>query len=243
MGTSTAMIEQARLLLGTGETPPGSNHNKITSWFGDGDVPWCDIAITYEAAHSHNLAAVCGRFAYTVAHARAFQERGRWHYGLGGARPGDVVFFDWSGRRAIDDIDHVALIEAVHSDGTITTLEGNTSDTFMRRRRNVSCVVGYGRPSYDDAAPMPGADGILRTGSVGDLVRTLQRHLNTVLRTSLAVDGEFGPATSAALKTFQARFRIEVDGEYGPQSAAAMKAALAGHSVPVRPVLRVPVAG
>jgi hypothetical protein len=93
MGTSTGMIAQARALLGLDEEPPGSNHNKLTTWFGV-DTPWCDIAITFEAAHSDNLSAICGKFAWTVAHAKAFKARGRWHYGLGGARPGDIVFFD-----------------------------------------------------------------------------------------------------------------------------------------------------
>jgi hypothetical protein len=235
MGTSTGMIAQGRLLLGLGEQPPGSNHNRLTVWYGAGNTPWCDIAISFEAAHSENLAAVCGKFAWTVAHARAFKSRGRWHYGLGGARPGDIVFFDWSGHRTIGAIDHVGLIEAVHSDGTMTTLEGNTSNVFCRRRRNASCAVGYGRPSYNDAAPLPRDDGMLRQGSAGARVQTLQGNLNTVLHTTLKLDGKFGPATAAALRTFQARFRIGVDGEYGPQSAAAMRAALAGHPAPVKP--------
>ena len=87
MGTSVGMIAQARLLLGLGEYPPGSNRNKVTVWLKRGDMPWCDSAIVYEAAHSDNLAAVCGEFVWTVAHARAFKAHGRWHYGLGGARP------------------------------------------------------------------------------------------------------------------------------------------------------------
>ena len=129
MGSAASMIGQARGLLGTTERPPGSNHNKVTEFFGF-DGPWCDMSIHFEAAHSDNSPAVLGKFANTVAHARAFKERNRWHYGLGGARPGDVVFFDWSGTRVIDNIDHVGLIEAVHSNGTITTL-----DWQSRRRR------------------------------------------------------------------------------------------------------------
>ena len=34
MGTAAGMIEQARLLLGLGEEPPGSNHNRVTKWYG-----------------------------------------------------------------------------------------------------------------------------------------------------------------------------------------------------------------
>ena len=242
MGTAAGMITQARKLLGTTEQPPGSNHNLVTVWYGF-DGPWCDMSVSYEAGHSDNLPAVFGKFAYTVAHATAFQSHGRWHYGLGGARPGDVVFFDWSGTRAIANIDHVGLIEAVHSNDTITTLEGNTSDGFYRRLRNSACVVGYGRPEYGDAAPLPPSDGILRVGSTGNAVRKLQQDLNTVMGSGLTVDGDFGPLTEAAVEAFQHKYKLAVDGEYGPQSAAMMKAALAGKTVPIRPTPRPPAPG
>ena len=104
MGNAAGMIAQARRLLGTTEHPPGSNHNLVTKFFGF-DGPWCNMSIAYEAAHSDNLPAVFGMFANTVAHAREFKRHGRWHYGLGGARPGDVVFFDFSGTRVIKNIE------------------------------------------------------------------------------------------------------------------------------------------
>ncbi|MFF4546716.1 peptidoglycan-binding protein [Streptomyces sp. NPDC001406] len=234
MGTAKGMITAARKLLGTTEHPPGSNHNLITSWYGFSG-PWCDMSISYEAAHSDNLKAVMGKFALTTAHARAFQSHGRWHYGIGGIRPGDVVFFDFSGGRSISSIKHVGLVEAVHSNGTITTLEGNTSDAFRRRVRGRACVVGYGRPAYDNAAPMPSHDGILRLGSTGNAVKSLQKNLNTVQKAGLTVDGRFGPATDKAVRTFQAKHKLTVDGEYGPHTAAVMKAALAGRTGVIKP--------
>lgn len=233
MGTVAGMLSAARALLGTAENPPGSNHNFITTWYGF-DGPWCDMAVSYEANKSGNLSAVMGKFAYTVAHAQAFQNAGRWHYGLGGIRPGDIVFFDWAGGGSIAGIDHVGLVEAVHSNGTITTLEGNTSDMYLRRVRS-ACVVGYGRPAYGDASPLPTSDGMLRLGSTGNAVKTLQSHLNTVMKSGLVVDGQFGPLTDAALRAFQSRYGLQVDGVYGPQSAAMMKAALAGKTAPIPP--------
>jgi peptidoglycan hydrolase-like protein with peptidoglycan-binding domain len=232
------MISAARSLLGTVESPPGSNHNFITTWYGF-DGAWCDMAVSYAAAHSGNLSACMGKYAYTVAHAQAFKNAGRWHYGLGGIRPGDIVFYDWSGGGSISGIDHVGVVEAVHSNGTITTLEGNTSNIFARRVRK-ACVVGYGRPAYGDAAPLPSTDGTLRIGSTGTAVKTLQTNLNKVMGTKLTTDGVFGPATDAALKAFQTRYKLDVDGIYGPRSAAMMKAALAGGSAPVPPRPRPP---
>ncbi len=227
------MIAQARRLLGTRESPPGSNHNFITSWYGF-DGPWCEMTISYVAAHSDNLSAVLGKYAWTVGRAQAFKDAGRWHYGLGGVRPGDIVYFDWSGGGRISGIDHVGLVEAVHSNGTITTLEGNTSNMMMRRIRRAS-IVGYGRPRYGGSAPMPSTDGILRVNSRGNAVKTLQGNLNKVMGTKLTVDGYFGSATESALKAFQSKYRLEVDGVYGPQSAAMMKAALAGKTAPIPP--------
>jgi peptidoglycan hydrolase-like protein with peptidoglycan-binding domain len=241
MGSVDGMIAAARSLLGLKESPPGSNHNKVTEWYGV-NTAWCDIAICYEAYHSDNSGAVYGKHAWTVEHAKTFRSHGRWHYGLGGIRRGDVVFFDWGGSRDIDRIDHVGLVEAVHSNGTITTLEGNTSDMFARRTRNSSTVVGYGRPAYGSgSAPMPPDDGMLRRGSRGNNVKTLQTNLNTVMHSGLTVDGDFGPATEAAVKAFQRKYGLEVDGVYGPKSAAMMAAALKGGTTPIPPKPRPPV--
>ncbi|MFB9180886.1 peptidoglycan-binding protein [Dactylosporangium sucinum] len=232
------MLTEARKLLGLAESPPGSNHNYVTAWYGF-DGPWCDMSVSYIAAQSGNLSAVMGKFAYTVAHAQAFANAGRWHYGLGGIRPGDIVFFDWGGSGSIANIDHVGIVEAVRSNGTIVTLEGNTSDMFLRRVRS-NCIVGYGRPAYGDASPMPATDGMLRLGSTGNAVKKLQGNLNTVMKSGLTVDGQFGPLTDAAVRAFQSKYRLEVDGIYGPKSAAMMKAALAGKATPVKPTPKPP---
>lgn len=240
MGSREGMLNQMRALLGVGEYPPGSNRNKVTSWYGMVG-PWCDMAITYAAAHSDNLAAVGGRYAYTVWHAQRFQAMGRWHYGIGGIRSGDIVFFDWGGSRTVGRIDHVGIVEAVHSDGTITTIEGNTSDLCMRRKRTSQYVVGYGRPTYGSGgSSMPPTDGMLRRGSTGQVVRTLQANLNKVMGSGLVVDGQFGSKTDAAVRSFQRRYGLVVDGVYGPASAAKMRAALKGGTTPPAPTPRPP---
>lgn len=235
MGTVAGMLAEARKMLGLGEYPPGSNSNKVTDWYGF-DGPWCDMAVSYMAAKSDNLSAIMGKFAYTVAHAKAFRSAGRWHYGLGGIKPGDIVFFDWGGSGSVDAIDHVGVVEAVHSDGTITTIEGNTSDKCLRRTRR-SAIVGYGRPAYggNSTTPPPSSDGMLRLGSKGNAVKTLQKNLNTVMKSGLTVDGAFGSLTEKAVRSFQSKYGLEVDGIYGPKSAAMMKGALAGKSSPIRP--------
>ena len=64
----------------------------------------------------------------------------------------------------------------------------------------------------------------LAAGTSGSLVESLQRTLNARLAPSprLATDGEFGPATTSAVKAFQAAHKIEVTGRVGPKTWAAL---------------------
>lgn len=55
---------------------------------------------------------------------------------------------------------------------------------------------------------------VLRKGSKGEQVKTLQRLLNAFGNT-LAVDGSFGNATFAAVKNYQKKYNLEVDGICG----------------------------
>jgi hypothetical protein len=155
-GTAAAMVAAAVALLGLGEHP--ANHNYVTVWYNAniariGDGPWCDMGVTYEAGHSGNLDAVCDGprrgFAYTPAHAEDFRRRGLWHAGLHGIRPGDIVFFNWSRRKGIGDVEHVGIVEHKYADGTVATVECNISDACRREHRDATFVVGYGRPPYN----------------------------------------------------------------------------------------------
>jgi hypothetical protein len=70
-------------------------------------------------------------------------------------------------------------------------------------------------PAPTPAGPVPA--GTLRRGSTGEAVR----HLQSVLaawypQLHLVVDGEFGPATEAAVRHLQERAEIVVDGIAGP---------------------------
>ncbi len=56
----------------------------------------------------------------------------------------------------------------------------------------------------------------LQSGSEGRQVRILQHTLG------VAVDGQFGPRTEAAVRSFQARNGLSVDGVVGPQTSAAL---------------------
>lgn len=59
---------------------------------------------------------------------------------------------------------------------------------------------------------------ILRKGSKGAQVRTLQRLLNAVIGQELDIDGDFGVATHAAVVVYQRMRGLEVDGICGPMT-------------------------
>ena len=67
---------------------------------------------------------------------------------------------------------------------------------------------------------------ILKKGSQGNDVVTLQKNLNKVLGTKLAEDGDFGDKTFAAVKTFQNKAGLDVDGVYGPATDKALQKAV-----------------
>jgi len=68
-----------------------------------------------------------------------------------------------------------------------------------------------------------GAEPTLVEGDTGPAVETLQTRLN-VWGAKLTVDGDFGPATLAAVEAFQTAQKLTVDGVVGPQTWAALNA-------------------
>ena len=67
------------------------------------------------------------------------------------ARAGDIVLFRWDGN--IDDdtySDHVGIVESYDAaSGTVTTIEGNSSNSVRRKTYNVNaaCIMGFIMPN------------------------------------------------------------------------------------------------
>ncbi|WP_242884012.1 CHAP domain-containing protein [Actinomadura litoris] len=228
-----AMLNAARGQLGYGEK--GGGWTKFGDWYARKfkvgaaykTAAWCDMFLSWCAEQAGATSAVTGArgWAYTPSHASWFVKAGRW-----GTTPrvGAIVFFDWGGSRRVSAIDHVGIVEAVHSDGSVTTIEGNTSDAVMRRRRRTG-IVGYGYPAYaGSSTPSKPSTGkapkwpgqYLTTGSRGDAVRTWQAQMKR-RGWKLAADGVFGPATRAVCVAFQKEKHLESDGIVGPATWAA----------------------
>ena len=66
------------------------------------------------------------------------------------------------------------------------------------------------------------SSSVIKKGSKGTAVKTLQQNLNKVL--ALSVDGSAGNDTVLGIKYFQKKYGLGADGSYGPASAKKMKA-------------------
>ena len=150
--------------------------------------------------------------------------------------PGDILFYNFDDSGSGDNkgqSDHVGIVEEVRS-GLITVIEGNYSNACKRRTLRVDgrYIRGYGVPKYDSepvkaTARVTVSLPILKKGSKGEAVKTLQRLLNALGFTdatekALVVDGSFGTATLYALKAYQNAKRLEVDGVCGAATWGAL---------------------
>lgn len=240
MGTCKGMLDAARSMLGLKEQPLGSNNVPgITDWFGWGPTAWCAEYVSKCAELSGNT-DVIPRSARVIEIAEWFQARGRFVFGADGVQAGDLLIMDWGGSRVIRNADHIGIAEGPAGPDGVPTIGGNEADRVREWRRPVGVIVGYCRPAYGDgtgAHAAPVNDGILRRDSTGDAVRALQQLLSGPPY-NLVVDGEYGPATEAAVMDIQRRAGIVVDGEYGPATDAALTAMLAGQpAAPIDPLV------
>ncbi|GIH97230.1 CHAP domain-containing protein [Planobispora siamensis] len=151
VGTVQGVIATALSKVGEGEAADGTTvygkwYEKYTGQQGQGfaSAPWCDMFLAWVAVQ-HGLQDQMGIFAYTPSHAAWFEKNNRFSRT---PHPGDIVFFDWGGSKSISAIDHVGMVTAVNADGTVTTVEGNTSDKVMTRKRSMGTIVGFGHPAY-----------------------------------------------------------------------------------------------
>jgi len=151
--TPSIVLALATSTLGYKESPPGSNINKFGAWYSVNGQPWCACWVSWVFYHAGlPLPATTPKgFAYCPYGVKWFKDKGKFYKS---PKVGDIVFFDWSGGR--DGVaDHVGIVEKVNSDGSITTIEGNTSSSsnsnggeVQRRHRTLNVVQGFGRPNY-----------------------------------------------------------------------------------------------
>jgi surface antigen len=145
--TVEGVLRAARSQLGITEQPPGSNRVRYNDWAGVPPGPWCAAFACW--ALDQGGALDVEKFVYCPYGVTEYAADGRYGHT---PRLGATVFFQWPGEvRAC----HVGLVEAIRSDGSIVTIEGNTDDAgggsggkVMRHVRR-AFILGYGYPRYD----------------------------------------------------------------------------------------------
>lgn len=136
-----------------------------------------------------------------------------------------------------DGAGHVAVVEAIYSDGTIVTSESgyNAKKPFWTQRRSKGADGNWGQSSaykflgfiknpktFDESGEYPEPTRVLRKGSTGDDVKWLQQRLKDLKYYCGDVDGYFGTYTLGSLLAFQFENDLEVDGACGSKTRAAL---------------------
>jgi hypothetical protein len=133
---------------------------------------WCGAFVNWCAKQAGIKIPNC---TYTPAGATAFMDKNAWTLAeQAEPQPGDIVFFDFPGD-ALDRISHVGIVISNNGNGTVTTVEGNTSPDKKGDQRNGGevCkkiraykkknrgkvqpslpvfIVGFGRPKFKEIA-------------------------------------------------------------------------------------------
>lgn len=147
------MVALAQREIGVSETGGNNESTRIreyrTATAGAENVPgpWCAYFVSWLAKSAGAPIGAGGNGTGYVPTLEAWgKQTDRFvQHGQGRPQPGDIVIFDWGG----DGVpDHTGIVESVGPDGTVNTIEGNASDTVMRRSYATSTndIRGYVRP-------------------------------------------------------------------------------------------------
>lgn len=219
-GTAARYLQIAKGQLGVVEGPK-SNQTIYGAFTKANFEPWCGSFQMWVANQAGVKIPNC---VYTPSGAQAFLKAKQWF--TSNPQPGDLVFFSWTGKNTIDQIEHIGVVVCDNGDGTITTIEGNTNNSVHASQTNggevcqqvrgagqnkrglYNCVVGYGRPNYVKSAAAPITPAVPKVIAVN----AYPGHTTN--------PGDFGDA----VKFIQAKLNVTVDGQYGPVTGKVISA-------------------
>ena len=148
------IVEVAKTQIGYVE---GSNNDtKYNRWYGTlsglgYNYAWCQTFVAWCADQADIPTSLIARVSGTISAKDAFKKNGTYHTGPyeGGSytpKKGDIIFFYSS---ATESKHHVGIVSDCVN-GTVYTIEGNSSDMVVERSYSVtnSKIRGYGCPNY-----------------------------------------------------------------------------------------------
>lgn len=141
-GGAAGALAAARGEVGQAEQPPGSNDSPRIAQYrsavpGGGVGPWCAYFVSWAARQGGVPLGEQGQGFASVSQAWAWAQRtGRAIPNGPGVRPqpGDLIV--WGGS-------HMGMVENVLPDGSVQTIEGNSSDAVSRRTHPAGSATGY----------------------------------------------------------------------------------------------------
>jgi len=137
-------LAAAQAEVGQAEQPPGSNDSPRIAQYrqatgGSGVGPWCAYFTSWAAREAGVPVGEQGQGFGAVAAVDGWAKRTGRSLPAGSVpQPGDLIV--WGGR-------HIGIVESVGADGSIHTIEGNSSDSVARRTygRDGGGATGYVR--------------------------------------------------------------------------------------------------
>ena len=136
------MVAIAAGEVGVKESPPGSNNSPRIAQYrsatagAPGPGPWCAYFVSWAAREA---GAPVGPNGSGFGSVDALYS---WAQGAGKALPrgqqpqaGDIIVWD----------EHIGMVERVDPNGTVHTIEGNSSDQVIRRTHAAGSALGYVR--------------------------------------------------------------------------------------------------
>lgn len=226
MAKASTIIKKAVSYLGTKENPANSNKVKFNNdYYGrvvsGSSYPWCCTFVwdIFKMCDVSDLFFGGKKTAYCPDVENYYKKHDRWH---STGRAGDLCLMDFGKGRA----SHIGIVEKANSDGTYTTIEGNTSRSsddnggvVMRRTRSKSVIRGFARPDYDPEK----YTAVKKTSDKG-AIKWMQKKLNSLTSgTNIEVDGIWGRMTTAQLKRYWKQLGWRTTGTYcGKKTCAAL---------------------
>jgi CHAP domain len=140
------MVALAQAEVGQAESPPGSNNSPRIAQYrtatagAPGPGPWCAYFTSWLARsagtpvgeHGQGFGSVDALYAWAQKSGRAVPASSGQD-----PKPGDLIVWD----------EHIGMVESVRPDGSIQTIEGNSSDRVSRRVHRKGDAIGYVRMS------------------------------------------------------------------------------------------------
>lgn len=138
-GGGSAVASFAAGEVGVTEQPPGSNDAPRIAEFrtataGSGVGPWCAYFVSWAAKQAGTPLGEAGQGFGSVDALYAWAQRtGRAEGSSYTPKPGDLIVWD----------EHIGIVESVAPDGTVSTIEGNSSDMVARRQHAPGSMLGF----------------------------------------------------------------------------------------------------